>query len=72
MATTLTSFSNTPQAVDDYYYGYNEDWIALIYFDVMANDLGGKAKTLYSLDNGTTTTDLLAADTSIPTLLQNA
>jgi VCBS repeat-containing protein len=64
MATTLTSFSNTPQAVDDYYYGYNEDWIALIYFDVMANDLGGKAKTLYSLDDGTTTTDLLTADTA--------
>ena len=64
MAISTNSCNNTPQAVNDYYYGYNENWSSLIFFDVMANDLGGKAKTLYSLDNGTTTRDLLVADTA--------
>ncbi|MNF48642.1 Poly(beta-D-mannuronate) C5 epimerase 1 [compost metagenome] len=51
-----TSFNNTPQAVDDYYTaaqtGLLEDSTQTIYLAVMANDLGGKAKTLYSLDDG--------------------
>ena len=51
-----TSFNNTPQAVDDYYTaaqtGLLEDSMQTIYLAVMANDLGGKAKTLYSLDDG--------------------
>ena len=64
MAISTVSFSNTPQAVNDYYYGYTADWSSLIFLDVMANDLGGKAKTLYSLDDGKTTSDLLSADTA--------
>ncbi len=49
------SFGNTPQAKDDFFAststGLNEDSNNIIYLDVMANDLGGKAKALYSLDN---------------------
>ena len=45
---TTTSFNNTPQAVDDFYLA-SEDQVR--YFDVMANDLGGNAKTLWSIDN---------------------
>jgi VCBS repeat-containing protein len=71
---TTTSFNNTPQAVDDSYTGY-EDWIFT--FDVMANDLGGSAKILWSIDDsdidGTTTAggtgdgtiDLLAQDAAM-------
>jgi len=43
---TTESFSNTPQAVDDSYLNaqsnLTEDSSVVIYFDVMANDLGGK------------------------------
>ncbi|SCK21942.1 VCBS domain-containing protein, partial [Vogesella sp. LIG4] len=58
---TATSFSNTPQAQDDSFTsalinGLNsaitEDTQAVMYLDVMANDLGGNAKTLWSLDDG--------------------
>lgn len=51
---TVTSFSNTPQAKDDTFSGtlITEDFFGTIFLDVMANDLGGKAKILYSLDNG--------------------
>lgn len=49
------SFGNTPQAKDDTvtatYIGTNADSNGIIYLDVMANDLGGNAKTLYSLDD---------------------
>jgi len=45
---TTTSLNNTPQAVDDFYTA-NEDEV--LYFSVMANDLGGNAKTLWSIDN---------------------
>lgn len=68
MATNSTSFSNTPQASDDEYrfnedqaaqYGYNS---ANSYFtwDVMADDLGGKAKKLFSIygDDSTNTQEL--------------
>lgn len=60
MATTITSglvssWSNTPQAGDDCFVlnrlGENSKE-AVFYLDVMANDLGGKAKTLYALDDG--------------------
>ena len=49
--------------------GLTEDSTNIVYLDVMANDLGGNAKTLYSLDNGISAggaspTDLLVADTS--------
>ena len=44
---TLASLSNTPQAKDDYY-GILEDGYRIL--DVMANDLGGNAKVLWSID----------------------
>ena len=47
---STSSFYNTPQAVDDSYAG-TEDTI--YYFDVMANDLGGNAKVLWSIDDTT-------------------
>src|SRR5688500_13809780 len=54
---TTTSFMNTPQATDNSYIA-GEDCIYT--FDVMADDLGGNAKVLWSIDdanlNGTTTT----------------
>src|SRR2546429_371848 len=71
---TVTSFSNTPQAQDDLFTsaqtGLAEDHLAIVYLDVMANDLGGNAKMLFSIDNGlnaagqTSSTDLLTQDTS--------
>ena len=45
---TTTSLDNTPQAKDDFYTA-NEDEV--LYFSVMANDLGGSAKVLWSIDN---------------------
>ncbi|VVP99103.1 hypothetical protein PS934_02349 [Pseudomonas fluorescens] len=69
---TVTSFSNTPQAKDDVYTA-TENLLGVVYWDVMSNDLGGSAKTLWSLDNAdslsTATkvyapTDLLAQDTA--------
>src|SRR5258708_31057903 len=78
---TVTSFSNTPQATDDLFptgvsattgasITLTEDNLQIVYFNVMANDLGGAAKTLFSLDDGlnssgaTSSTDLLKQDTS--------
>ncbi|MFC3533647.1 VCBS domain-containing protein, partial [Vogesella facilis] len=61
---TTTSFSNTPQASDDTFSSalinglsstITEDLLAVMYLDVMANDLGGNAKTLWSLDDGIST-----------------
>jgi VCBS repeat-containing protein len=46
---TTVSFNNTPQAKDDFF-GLDED-VGLKFFDVLANDLGGNAKTLWSIDN---------------------
>ncbi|RWB67747.1 VCBS domain-containing protein [Mesorhizobium sp.] len=55
---TTTSFSNTPQAQGDVF-NYTEDNVvivnaaqSIILLDVMANDLGGNAKTLFSVDDG--------------------
>ena len=48
---TTTSFSNTPQAKDDVY-SLDENFLGITYFNVMLNDLGGNAKTLFSIDNG--------------------
>src|SRR2546430_4341612 len=73
---STTSFSNTPQAVDDSYSWTEDQLIALslyngatntISLDVMSNDLGGNAKTLWSIDDGNGNTiatdyDLLAGD----------
>ncbi|MGA3800445.1 VCBS domain-containing protein, partial [Pseudomonas fluorescens] len=69
---TVTSFSNTPQAKEDVFTS-TENLLGVVYWDVMSNDLGGSAKTLWSLDNAdslsTATkvyapTDLLAQDTA--------
>jgi VCBS repeat-containing protein len=67
---SAVSLSNTPQAGDDVFAntGLTEDSLFITYLDVMANDLGGAAKTLYSVDNGTNSaglispTDLLTKD----------
>ena len=59
---TLTSFSKTPQAGDDSF-RWTEDELAgslfaidgrqnVVRLDVMSNDLGGKAKKLFSIDDG--------------------
>src|ERR1043166_3447801 len=59
---SATSFTNTPQANDDTY-NYLEDLLRAnsslynvatntISLDVMANDLGGNAKALFSVDDG--------------------
>ncbi|WP_157755485.1 VCBS domain-containing protein [Pseudomonas frederiksbergensis] len=79
---TVTSFSNTPQAQDDVFTtgvigtssaSITEDLLGVVYLDVMSNDLGGNAKTLWSLDDGTSLStatkvyapaDLLVQDTS--------
>jgi len=70
MAINTTSFNLTPQATDDafLYTSLTEDSLTTTTLDVMANDLGGNAKTLYSLDNGiedegsATSADLLTKD----------
>jgi len=58
MATSPISFTNTPQAGDDTF-SYSESLLkqqlaggTTLTMDVMANDLGGKAKSLWSLDDG--------------------
>ncbi|TPG89309.1 type I secretion protein, partial [Pseudomonas caspiana] len=59
---TVTSLSNTPQAQDDIFTtgaigtgtaAITEDLLGVVYLDVMSNDLGGSAKTLWSLDDAT-------------------
>ncbi|HEY9065175.1 MAG TPA: VCBS domain-containing protein, partial [Burkholderiaceae bacterium] len=64
MGISTTSFVNTPQAVDDVFTstttGLTEDSLFITYLAVMANDLGGAAKTLYSIDNGTNTMGVLS------------
>lgn len=58
---TINSFNNTPIAKDDRF-SVNENSIGAIqYIDVMGNDLAGKAKSLWSLDNGQAN-DLLPQD----------
>ena len=51
---STTSFGNTPQAKEDLFAstGLSEDVFKVVYLDVMGNDLGGNAKTLFSIDNG--------------------
>lgn len=64
------SFGNTPQAVDDAF-SFTEDALSIVFLDVMANDKGGNAKTLYSLDNGVSgggsPSDLLVKDSVLST-----
>lgn len=56
------SYTKTPQAQDDTFTMSAAD--LTMDFDVMANDRGGSAKRLYSLDNGDSTADLLVRDTT--------
>jgi VCBS repeat-containing protein len=60
------SFDKTPQAGDDSYSsaatGLTEDSSAVLRLDVLANDKGGSAKKLYSLDDGNNPGDLLSKD----------
>src|SRR5438046_2682028 len=68
----IVSFSNTPQAEDDAFIFYKDQLLAwdlfnrqtsVLALDVMANDLGGNAKTLYSVDDGINyLSDLLMRD----------
>src|SRR5690348_14167564 len=62
---TTASLSNTPQAQDDSFI-LPEDYNSVKWLDVMANDLGGNAKILWSLDDSATdaagATDLIASD----------
>ena len=57
---TTTSFTNTPQATDDFV-KLSEDYFTATRtsysFDVMSNDLGGKAKVLWSIDGVDSVTD---------------
>ena len=49
---TTVSFSNTPQAKDDTYTFTEEAALdAVLYLNVMSNDSGGNAKTLWSIDD---------------------
>ncbi|WP_264267134.1 VCBS domain-containing protein, partial [Pararhizobium sp. BT-229] len=73
---STTSFTNTPQAKDDSYTWTEDQLLALQVYDaanktitlnVMSNDLGGNAKSLFSVDDGdgnaiTADYDLLAKD----------
>jgi len=79
MATIATglkiSISNTPQAKDDVY-GSLEDFSQLL--DVLANDLGGAAKSLYSLskdlaieDGGTVTSASMISGAPVQTITTN-
>ena len=51
---STSSFLTTPQAKDDYASAYED---AVFCFDVMANDLGGAAKILWSVDDTNMTDD---------------
>ena len=51
---TTVSFGNAPQASDDdFIIGASANVSGTLYFDVLADDGGGNAKTLYSIDDGT-------------------
>jgi hypothetical protein len=74
MATTTSNtnqLTNTPQAGDDYY-GWTEDQLLasgllntnnnFVKLDIMANDLGGNAKKLWSIDDGNGNTSVADYD----------
>ncbi|HVJ70813.1 MAG TPA: Ig-like domain-containing protein, partial [Sphingomicrobium sp.] len=62
---TTASLSNTPQAQGDTFYK-DENLTGIALLDVMSNDLAGKAKILWSLDDSATdlagATDLITTD----------
>src|SRR5262245_18887102 len=57
---TTTSFTKTPQAGDDLFGGYAEDFAGIASLNVMQNDLGGNAKILYSIDDGDNDSGLMS------------
>ena len=71
MAVNQTSFTKTPQATDDFW-SYTENDLLfsasynnslnILSLDVTANDLGGNAKALYSIDDGNGHTSLADYD----------
>ncbi|MEV8652291.1 VCBS domain-containing protein, partial [Mesorhizobium ciceri] len=75
MGGTTTSFSNTPQAADDFFTsvftGLTEDSFGTIFLNVMANDLGGNAKSLWSVDNGTNNTGAMSGYIAADLLTQD-
>ncbi|MEJ7931620.1 VCBS domain-containing protein, partial [Ramlibacter sp. AN1015] len=58
------SFSNAPQAKDDTYTFDETKTEGVICLDVMANDLGGNSKTLFSVDDGVETPQEFMKDLS--------
>ncbi|MCC2096496.1 MAG: VCBS domain-containing protein [Hyphomicrobiales bacterium] len=73
---TSPSFQNTPHARDDYFSAAVTGLAAdggIAVLDVMGNDLGGHAKTLWSLDDGVNGTGMMggyvAGDLLTPTLM---
>lgn len=70
MAINSVSIANTTQATADTF-GLKEDQFnltSIVVLDVMANDLGGNAKKLYSIDDGDNTLkDLLTKDATLTT-----
>ncbi|MER8753790.1 VCBS domain-containing protein, partial [Mesorhizobium sp. M1050] len=75
MGGTTTSFSNTPQAADDFFTsvftGLTEDSFGTVFLNVMANDLGGNAKSLWSVDNGTNNTGAMSGYIAADLLTQD-
>ena len=66
---STTSLSNTPQAQDDLFTseitGLTDGNLKIVTLGVMTNDLGGNARSLYSIDDATNSSqDLLAQDTA--------
>lgn len=64
-----TSAYNTPQAQDDFY-SVTESQVEslpnhILWLDVMANDLGGKSKTLWSIDNADDLANLFQQDAQV-------
>jgi VCBS repeat-containing protein len=68
---STTSFTNTPQGKDDLFTGVGEDVADVLYLDVMANDLGGNAKILWSLDNGTNNSGAMSGYSAADLLTQD-
>lgn len=70
MAISTVSYTKTPQAKTDSF-GLNEGSLengASVLLDVMANDLGGNGKSLYSVDDGNESLkDLLVKDANLAT-----
>ena len=66
---STVSFGSTPQAKDDLLTaastGLTEDSSSVAYLDVMANDLGGNAKVLWSLDNGVNNTGAMGGNIAV-------